>query len=122
MVQDAQSHSEEDKKRREESEVRNRADALVYTTEKTLAESKEKLSAADVEEAGRAIEATRQALKEGGRERIEAAVAELTKASHRLAETLYKQAGGPGGAAPGAGPSAGGDGDVVDAEVVDDKK
>jgi molecular chaperone DnaK len=128
MVQDAAVHSEEDKRRREESEVRNRADALVYTTEKTLAESREKLSAADVEEAGKALEATRQALKEGGRERIEAAVADLTKASHRLAETLYKQAADPGAAAPGAGsaggPSAGkdGDGDVVDAEVVDDKK
>jgi molecular chaperone DnaK len=128
MVQDAAAHSEEDQRRREESEVRNRADTLVYTTEKTLAESREKLSAADVEEAGKALEATRQALKEGGRERIEAAVADLTKASHRLAETLYKQAADPGAAAPGAGSAGGasagkdGDGDVVDAEVVDDKK
>jgi molecular chaperone DnaK len=129
MVSDAQSHTVEDKKRRDEIEARNRADALVYTTEKTLAENKDKLSATDVEAAEKALEAARKAVKEGGREAIEAATADLTKASHKLAEALYRQAstGSPGagpGEAPPAGPAGdtkGGDGDVIDAEVVDKK-
>jgi molecular chaperone DnaK len=129
MVGDAQSHTEEDKKRREEIEARNRADTLVYTTEKTLSENKDKLPAADVEAAEKALEAAKKALQEGGREAIETAAAELTKASHKLAEALYRQAsaGTPGSgpdeppppAAEGAG--KGGDGDVIDAEVVDKK-
>ena len=129
MVGDAQSHTEEDKKRREEIEARNRADTLVYTTEKTLSENKDKLAASDVEAAEKALEAARKALQEGGREAIEAATADLTKASHALAESLYRQAAA---GTPGAGPAAepppgeggggkGGDGDVIDAEVVDKK-
>ena len=127
MVSDAQSHSEEDQKRRDEVEARNRADSLVYTTEKTIADNKEKLAASDVEAAEKAVAEVRKAVEEGGRERIEAAAAELTKASHKLAEALYKQAsssgepGAPGGAADG-GAASGNDGDVIDAEVVNDKK
>jgi molecular chaperone DnaK len=128
MVSDAQSHTEEDKKRREEIEARNRADTLVYTTEKTLSENKDKLAASDVEAAEKALEALRKALQEGGREAIEAATANLTKASHALAESLYRQAsaGAPGagpaaGPPPGEGGGKGGDGDVIDAEVVDKK-
>jgi len=133
MVKDAQSHADEDKKRRDEVEARNRADTLVYTTEKTINDNKDKLQAEDVQAAEKALEATRKALQEGGRETIESAVAELTKASHRIAEALYRQAaaqggaaGGPGGQAgsgpAGGGAAAGGDGDVIDAEVVDGKK
>jgi molecular chaperone DnaK len=128
MVGDAQSHSEEDKKRREETEARNRVDTLVYTTEKTLSENKDKLPAADVEAAEKALEAAKKALHEGGREAIEAAGTELTKASHKLAEALYRQASaetpgsGPGAAPPpGAEGGGKGDGDVIDAEVVDKK-
>jgi molecular chaperone DnaK len=128
MVADAQSHAEEDKRRREETEARNRADTLVYTTEKTLAESRDKLPAAEVAAAEKALEATRKAVQEGGRAAIDAAVSDLTKASHRLAELLYQQTSkaGDGGAAPGPPPpgAAGGkgDGDVIDAEVVDGEK
>jgi molecular chaperone DnaK len=128
MVREAQSHTDEDKKKREEIEARNRADALVYTTEKTLAENKEKLSAPDVEAAEKALEATRKAMKDGGAAEIQAATADLTKASHKLAEALYRQAsaGGPGpgpaaGPPPGGDGGAKGDGDVIDAEVVDKK-
>jgi molecular chaperone DnaK len=130
MVSDAQSHTEEDRKRREEIEARNRADTLVYTTEKTLSENKDKLPVPDVEAAEKALEATRKALQEGGRDGIEAATADLTKASHKLAEALYQQASA-GTGAPGEGPAAGtppgdaggrkSDGDVIDAEVVDKK-
>ncbi len=127
MVHDAQSHSDEDKKKREEIEARNHADTLVYTTEKTLAENKDKLSAADVEAAEKALEATRKAVQQGGREQIDAAAAELTKASHRIAEALYKQASTGAGATgePGTASAGGGKGDdkgdVIDAEVVDKK-
>jgi molecular chaperone DnaK len=127
MVREAQSHTDEDKRRREEIEARNRADSLVYTTEKTLAENKDKLPAGDVEAAEKALEEARKAIKEGGAAAIQAATADLTKASHKLAEALYRQAsaGGPG-AGPTAGPPPGtgggkSDGDVIDAEVVDKK-
>jgi len=80
-----------------------------------------------VEATEKALEATRKALQEGGRDAIEAATADLTKASHKLAEALYRQAsaGAPGeGPAAGPTPAEGGkgsDGDVIDAEVVDKK-
>jgi molecular chaperone DnaK len=120
MVGDAKSHAEEDRKRQEEIEVRNRADGLLYSTEKLLRENRDKLPAADVEAVEKAVADTHAAMEQGGRERIEAAVESLTRASHRLAEVLYqKTATEPGGPPEG---NAGKDkGDVVDAEVVDEK-
>jgi len=121
MVQAAQSHAEEDKGRRDEIEARNRADSLIYTTEKTLQENKDKLPEADVKAVTSALEAARKAVEEGGRERIESAVQELTRASHRMAEILYQGAsssGPPPGEEPKPDGGKGGD-DVVDAEVVD---
>jgi molecular chaperone DnaK len=128
MVREAASHADEDKARRDEIEARNRADSLVYQTEKTLADHEDKIPAADAEAAKQALEAARKAIEAGGKEAIEGAVAELTRASHRLAEALYKDSAGggagPGPAGPGQpGPGDGsGQGDVVDAEVVDDGK
>ena len=123
MVKDAQSHSEEDKQRQEEIEVRNRLDGLVYQTEKTLEENKDKLDAADREAAETALAQARQALTDGGQERLETAVNDLTKASHKLAEHLYKNAAAaPGGepAPPSGEPKKDDDATrVVDAEVVD---
>jgi molecular chaperone DnaK len=125
MVQEAQSHADEDKQRQEEIEVRNRADSLIYSTEKTLEENKDKLGEADQAAVKSALEDAKKAVEEGGKERIESALAELTRASHKLAEVLYqKTASAPGGDAPSGGPTAapgnGGD-DVIDAEVVDKK-
>jgi molecular chaperone DnaK len=125
MVSDAQSHAEDDKARREATEARNRADTLVYTTEKTLSENREKLSAADIEPVEQALAAAKKALEASERAAIETASAELTRASHKMAEALYRQAQA-GGASPGAPPPADGaakrnDGDVIDAEVVDKK-
>jgi molecular chaperone DnaK len=122
LVREAQSHAEEDKDRRDEIEARNRADGLIYTTEKTLQESKDKLPEADAKAVTIALEAARKAVEEGGRERIEAAVSELTRVSHRMAEILYQQAASSGPPPAGEEPKpAGGKGgdDVVDAEVVD---
>ncbi|HKZ31597.1 MAG TPA: molecular chaperone DnaK [Vicinamibacteria bacterium] len=126
MVGDAQSHAEDDKARREATEGRNRADTLVYSTEKTLSENREKLSAAEIEPVEQALAAAKKALEGAELAAIEAATAELTQASHKLAEALYRQAsaGTPPGGAPPPGEAAGpkkGDGDVIDAEVVDKK-
>jgi molecular chaperone DnaK len=121
MVHEAQSHAEEDKGRREEIEARNRADSLIYTTEKTLQENKDKLPEAEVKAVTEALDAARKAVEEGTRERIEAAVQELTRASHRMAETLYQRTGSappPAAEEPKPEGGKGGD-DVVDAEVVD---
>jgi molecular chaperone DnaK len=125
MVKESQAHAEEDKKRREEIEVKNRADSLIYSTEKTLKENREKLPEADAASLDKALEEAKKAVEAGGKERIEEAIQDLTKASHHLAEVLYKSAtdagpAAPEGAAPG-GASGKGEGDVIDAEVVDKK-
>ena len=104
LVKDAESHSEEDKKRRETIEVKNQADNLIYATEKTIAENREKLPAEDVSAAEAAIAAARTAAESGDKDAIEKAVRELTQASHKLAESLYKATTG--------GPSAGDGGDA----------
>ena len=105
MVQDAEAHADEDKKRREEIEARNRADNLIYTTEKTLQENKEKLPDGEVEAVEKALEKAREVTKEGSAAEIDQAIEELTKASHTLAELLYKQAASEGaGAAAGRAP------------------
>jgi molecular chaperone DnaK len=130
MRKEADSHASEDKTRLAEVEVRNRLDNLVYGTEKLIKENREKLGESDVKAAEEAIEEARRALSEGGVERLNVAVDQLTKASHRIAETMYKaqQAaagsatgapGGQGGAGPTSGQAPGGQGDVVDAEFVD---
>jgi len=132
MQKDAEAHAAEDKARLSEVEARNRLDNLVYQTEKLIKENREKLADADVKAVEEAIEEARRALTDGGLDKLNAAAEGLTKASHRMAETLYKAqqagaaAGGAagGGSAPGGGSgSAGGhgsgQGDVVDAEFVD---
>ena len=129
MRKEADSHAAEDKARLSEVEARNRLDTLVYQIEKLIKENREKLSDADIKAAESALEDARRALSEGGAERLNAAAEALTKASHHIAETMYKaqqsagSAAGAGAAGPGAGPSAGstpgGQGEVVDAEFVD---
>ncbi|MGA7091709.1 MAG: molecular chaperone DnaK [Candidatus Acidiferrales bacterium] len=134
MKREAESHASEDKTRLSEVEARNRLDNLVYQTEKLVKENREKLAEADVKAAEEAVEESRKALADGGLDRLNAAAESLTKASHAIAETLYKSqqtAGGPAGAAGAAGAGAGaaagdagqahpgGQGDVVDAEFVD---
>jgi molecular chaperone DnaK len=136
MAKEAEAHASEDKQRLSEVDARNKLDNMVYQTEKLIKENREKLSDADAKAAEEAIEQGRRALNDGKLDTLNAAVESLTKASHRIAETLYKsqQAAGaaagnaqPGGGAGGAGaPGAGGpqqqpggQGDVVDAEFVD---
>jgi molecular chaperone DnaK len=136
MARDAESHSSDDRKKKEEIESRNRADAMVYNIEKMLKEHRDKVAASDAKAVEDALEETKKAMSEGGIDKINQATSKLETASHKLAEAMYKSAsqsaGTPGGGAPGAGPQGDGqakpqDGkkdDVVDAEFVDveDKK
>ena len=130
MKKEADSHAAEDKAKLSEVEARNRLDNLVYQTEKLTKENREKLAEPDVKAAEEAIEEARRALADGGLERLNAAADALTKASHRIAESLYKAqqaAAGAGGAGGSSGTQdssstdgkAAGQGDVVDAEFVD---
>jgi molecular chaperone DnaK len=133
MVKDAQTHSEDDKRRRAEVEAKNTLDTLVYQTEKMLNENREKFSGSDVSTVEGAITDARKAMEQGGVENLQRATDQLTKASHKLAEVMYQQSSSGGGAQGGGstGPSAGaGAGaaqqgspdDVIEAEVVDEDK
>ncbi len=127
MVKEAETHGTEDKERRRQVELRNQLDSLVYTTEKTLAEHKEKLEPGELGRVEEAIAAAKKALDGDDFGAMEQAAQQLQQASHKLAEAMYKQASPPpgSGAGPGAsGPSGGGAGDdVIDAEYVEaDKK
>jgi molecular chaperone DnaK len=137
MMKEAESHADEDKKRREEIELRNRADQAVYGAERLLKDTGEKLSASDKSAIESAMETVKQASAGTDAAAIQRALDQLTQAQHKAAESLYKQqapggaggpgAGGPEAGAPGGGASAGGGseapkGDVIDAEVVDEGK
>jgi molecular chaperone DnaK len=123
MVRDAEAHSADDKKRRELIDLRNQADNLAYSVEKLLGESRAKVGEAEAKAIEEAIAEARKATEGEDAAAIKAAMDKLTKASHKLAEELYRQAGGPS-AGPAAGPPPGSadagqtppQGDVVDAE------
>ena len=123
MVQDGEEHAQEDQERRKKVEARNQLDTLVYSTEKSLGEHKEKLAPDNVGELESAIEEAKKALESDDLSQIEAATEKLTQASHRLAEVMYQaagqeQAGDDGGnGEPQA--DAAQDDDVIDAEYVD---
>jgi molecular chaperone DnaK len=126
MVKDADRHADEDKKRRADIEARNQADSLVYNTEKMLNENREKIPVGDIKPIEDALAAAREALKGDDMDKIRAAMETLTKASHRLAEVMYRQAKEKqsADAPPEAGKSqakagAAAEGEVVDAEFED---
>ena len=127
FVKDAESHAEEDRKRREEIEVKNHLDSLVYNVEKMLSENRDKLAGSDVSNLESAISEARKAMEQGEVEAMKTATDNLTKASHKLAEVMYQQAGSQPGADANAG-STGTSGsgsskdDVIEAEVVDENK
>ncbi|HSN85442.1 MAG TPA: molecular chaperone DnaK [Thermoanaerobaculia bacterium] len=127
MVRDAESHRAEDQERRRQVEARNKLDSLVYSTEKTYDEHKEKLSPEAKGEIDRAVAQAKQALEGDDTAAMEQAAEQLSRASHKLAEAMYQQAGagagGAAGAAGGQGPGgpqgAGASDEVIDAEYVD---
>jgi molecular chaperone DnaK len=138
MAKDAEAHASDDRRKAEEVEARNKADQMVYSTEKILREHRGKISEADAKQVETALEDTKKAIQGGNIEEIRSSMDRLTQASHKLAEAMYNSSGpqgtGPGGdgasAGPGAGAGAQQDGgsrpkdNVVDAEFVDvdDKK
>jgi molecular chaperone DnaK len=121
MVKDAEANAADDARRKQEIEVRNQTDSLVYSTERTLSEHGSKLPEADRKAIEDALGETKEALKGEDLERMKQAQDKLTKASHKLAEVMYREAQTQG--APGAGSQAksGGpkEGEVVDAEFED---
>ena len=132
MRAEAESHSEDDRRRMEEVESRNQLDGIMYQAEKMIRENREKLAESDVKSAEEAIEEAKKAIGEGGTARIRSAKENLEKSLHKIAEILYKaNQAQPGpeqaaGASAGAGASGGSGGaqekkpgDVIDAEYVD---
>ena len=107
MVKDAEAHAAEDKKRREVIDLRNQADNLAYSVEKLARrEPRQGRSEAEAKAVEEAIAEARKAAEGEDAAAIKAAMDKLTKASHKLAEELYRQAGGPS-AGPGAGAAPG---------------
>ena len=92
MVKDAEAHADEDSKKKEEVEARNQADQLVYSTEKSLEEHGDKLSAEDKGAIDSALAELKTALEGSDPAAIKAATEKLTQASQKLAEVLYQQA------------------------------
>ena len=130
IAQDAEKHAAEDRVRQQEVETRNRADAMIYSTEKTLKEHRDKISDEDAKTIESAIEKTKQAIQGSNLDEMNKAVEELTTASHKLAEAMYKATAAedpvdgqpdPGGDDAAAGEAGSEDkkDDVVDAEFVD---
>jgi molecular chaperone DnaK len=134
MRGDAESHAEEDKKKLAEIEARNILDNRVYQVEKMLSENREKLTESDTKEVEQAVTEAKSALAGGELDKIQSATQQLERASHKLAEVLYKgaqaaagQAGAPGADGASAGQAGAGTGsasapppgEVIDAEYVD---
>jgi molecular chaperone DnaK len=126
MVRDAESHAEEDRRRREEADVRNNADNLVYSVERSLEDIDGKVDADERTRIEEALENTKQALAGDDVEEIKHKQEALLTASHTLSESLYRHAQQQQeeeeGAADSAGPEGNPDDVVEDAEIVDDEE
>ncbi len=129
MVREAEQYAEEDRRRREEAEVRNRADTLVYSTEKFLSENSDKVPADVKSEVESAIGDLKKAIESNDTDRIREASEKAAQASQKMGSAIYAQAqqaqggsqagaGGAEGTGHAEGPSGGED--VVDAEIVDE--
>ena len=121
MIQEAEAHKEEDRKRKELVEARNQADALAYQTEKSLKEVGDAISAEERAQIEAALNELKAVIKDENatKEQIEAKVQALTQVSHKLAEAMYKKEQGQAAGEQTSGESkkSGGDDEVIDAEV-----
>ena len=120
MIKDAEAHAEEDKKRREEQEVRNSAESTVYQTRKFVEDNKDKVSEdiqSKVEEAAKAVD---EALKDDDIEAIKDAMEKLSAESQEMGKAIYESEAAQAGEAGGAEDAGSEDPNVVDAEVVDE--
>ncbi|MGE0865160.1 MAG: Hsp70 family protein, partial [Vicinamibacterales bacterium] len=131
MMREAEANSDEDKKRREEIEIRNRADQSVYTAERMLKDAGEKIPIADKNAIENAMADLKKAIEGNDTPGMSKAMDVLMTAQHKASEALYKQQAETSGGAEAPGADAGGaaadggakpDGDVIDAEVVEDDK
>ena len=127
MMHEAESHADDDRKKKDEVETRNRADQAVYGAERLLADAGDKLSAPDKAPVEGAIAELKKALESNDTDAIKKGMDSLMSAQHKVAEVLYRTTqtasgpeAGPDQSAPGGGAS--GQGDVIDAEVVEDEK
>jgi len=123
MIRDAEAHAEEDRRRRDEAEVRNNADSLVYQTEKVLREQGDKVSADEREAVEGPLAALKAAIAGNDLEQIKSATETLMGASQAFSQKLYEAAARDGGAAgsSASGAAAASDDDIVDAEIVDEQ-
>jgi len=133
MMKEAEAHAEDDKKRKEEIETRNHADQAVYQGERTLKDGGEKLSGADRAAIEAAINDLKSAMEKNDTSAIKSRMVALNQAQHKAAETMYRSASASGPAGPGPSDQPGGgasgqprsdaaQGDVIDAEVVEEEK
>ncbi len=125
MVRDAESHAEEDRRRKDEADVRNRSDTLVYQTEKILREQGDKVDPAEKDAVEAALAELKDALNGSDLDRMKTASEGLMAASQKLSQLLYEQAANDETAGSAAAGSAGGagqsDDEVIDAEIVDEE-
>jgi molecular chaperone DnaK len=122
MVKDAEAHAEDDRRRKEEAEVRNNADTLVYQTEKLLSDQGEKFQGDEKEKVESALTSVRTALSGSDVEAIKTATEDLLNASQSFSQRLYEEAAKEHESAPGGEVSADEhDDEVVDAEIVDEQ-
>jgi molecular chaperone DnaK len=123
MIRDAEAHAEDDRRRRDEAEIRNNADALVYQTEKTLREQGENVSAEEKDAVEGPLSALKAAIAGNDLEQIKSATETLMGASQAFSQKLYEAAARDSGAAgtSASGASAPSDDDIVDAEIVDEQ-
>lgn len=119
MVREAQDKAQEDEERRQLVDLKNRAESMAYSTEKTIRDLGEKIDAADKTQAEENIKTVRAAIEKNDKAEIESALSQLEAASHKLAEALYKEQGAnpqdTGNPPPGDGAAGAGD-DVIDAD------
>jgi molecular chaperone DnaK len=125
MVRDAEAHAEDDRQRREEAEVRNSADTLVYQTEKLLRDQGDKFEGTEKEDVSSAVQGVKDALSGTDVEAIKTATEKLLTASQGFSQRLYEQASQAqaSGGSEGDGSSASepSEDEVVDAEIVDEQ-
>jgi len=127
MVRDAEAHAEDDRRRREEAEVRNTADTLVYQTEKLLKDQGDKFTGTEKDDVSSALQSVKDSLSGTDVEVIKTATERLMTTSQSFSQRLYEQASQSSSTqAPGASSSDGGsdepaEGEVVDAEIVDEQ-
>jgi molecular chaperone DnaK len=126
MMREAELHADEDRKRKEEIENRNRADQAVYAAERMLRDTGDKLPAADRQPIETAIDELKKAIERNDASAIQAALDRLNQAQHKAAEALYRHSQAPGQPAGGAETGEAGqprrEGEVIDAEVVEDDR